>query len=440
MRKLARKGFDPVGTTGTVFPPPDPSPKRPKTNKPSLMDIANEMAKKTRDGLESLGQDKTISSILKIVDGKISVRISNAKIPLANSPDTWEYAKRPDYDNDGVYYGDMLIQLRNPEDTWKYDSSRDEGITYHVNAWIWFKDSEDLWKFADSLNPINPIEWTLRYISSCARIVKRRLPQHSRDANLNGDRKKGQWENLAMMVNRIVSNTGLVGLRVIDVYACKPTQQNGWAELTGIVKNYAFAKAAQKDTKSRDTIADTTARSLSETRVDVPDDAVVSWPPTLVWSILASEISYNEVCEILGLHKYARVKIELPFVQLGQIKAKLIPSNAPRTPSRKQQVEPISEDQATQEPEETEEDRLLSEFFHFPGTSPLGSMEEYMIFGTSKDLQSKALNAGDCQRGYNVIQAGSYPGAEFYAYEWEYNHHDPVAFGLIRDMVGLITL
>lgn len=62
-------------------------------------------------------------------------------------------------------------------------------------------------------------------------------------------------------------------------------------ELTGIAKNYAFQNAANKDTESRYKIASAVARNLSETKVDMPDDAVVLWPPTLVRSILPFETS-----------------------------------------------------------------------------------------------------------------------------------------------------
>lgn len=137
------------------------------------------------------------------------------------------------------------------------------------------------------------------------------------------------------------------------------------------------------------------------------------------------ERRYEDVCEILGLHKYARVQIELPFVQLGQIKAKLVPVNVPRTSRGKGQT------------------GLSGEFLNpqcFLSASPFGPKEDYIIFGTSEELQRKALHAGDYQRGYDLIRSGIHEGADFYVYEWLKDLYDPVVCNAISDLVGLVIV
>lgn len=95
------------------------------------------------------------------------------------------------------------------------------------------KSSEDMFTFADGLgmpelpnnwtpSSIGPLQWTLRIIASCLRIVQREteLVQH---LDASEEAKRMRWEKCVLVLNRMVSYLGPIGLRLYDAYAGKST-------------------------------------------------------------------------------------------------------------------------------------------------------------------------------------------------------------------------
>ncbi|KAH8669287.1 hypothetical protein BGZ61DRAFT_116067 [Ilyonectria robusta] len=121
------------------------------------------------------------------------------------------------------------------------------------------KSFEDMFTFADGLgmpeppnnwtpSSIGPLQWTLRIIASCLRIVQREteLVQH---LDASEEAKRVRWEKCVLVLNRMVSYLGPIGLRLYDAYA-----ENNYM-LTACIRNNI-------NVETREAIADRAAKLL----------------------------------------------------------------------------------------------------------------------------------------------------------------------------------
>lgn len=92
----------------------------------------------------------------------------------------------------------------------------------------------------------------------------------------------------------------------------------------------------------------------------------------------------------------------------------------------------VEEDRLTQNLEGDKEIPLWDVFHpeYFSVTSPLRVVQHYMIFRLSDELQRKAIEAGNRQRGYDPVASGMFSEAQFYGYQWSSLHMDVVTMAI----------
>ncbi|KAH7131190.1 hypothetical protein EDB81DRAFT_808097 [Dactylonectria macrodidyma] len=67
---------------------------------------------------------------------------------------------------------------------------------------------------------------------------------------------------------------------------------------------------------------------------------------------------------------------------------------------------------------------------YFSVTSPLRTIQHYATFHLSDELQKKAMEAGNRQRGYDPVPSGMSNEAQFYGFQWSSLHMDVVKLAI----------
>lgn len=159
-----------------------------------------------------------------------------------------------------------------------------------------FQDSTVMWEWAQEFGiTAQGTKWTVFLVSSCLRIVEKKLGKNVSALDESQELKRRRWATGVLTMNRIVNQMGIIGLRLYDVYASKSMSTGAWAVLNqNSEKDFIFHNCSTKAEEVRNAVADMTAKSLSTVEILISTDARVLFLPYLIWAILDSKLEEGE--------------------------------------------------------------------------------------------------------------------------------------------------